>query len=43
MLDKSLDECVCKNQLVLDGNIDIYENNNALDEWICSVEKFVYN
>ena len=43
MMDKSLVDCVCKNQLVLDGNIDIYENNNILDEWISSIEKFIYN
>jgi deoxyadenosine/deoxycytidine kinase len=43
MLDKSLPDCVCKNQLVLGGNIDIYENSNILDEWINSIEKFIYN
>ena len=43
MLDKSNNDCVCKNQLVLDGNIDIYQNNNILDEWIYSIEKFIYN
>ena len=43
MLDKSQIDCVCKNQLVLDGNIDIYENTNVLDEWICLIEKFIYN
>ena len=43
MLDKSSTECVCKNQLVLDGNIDIDENSNVLDEWINLIEKFIYN
>ena len=43
MLDKSLVNCVCNNQLVLDGNIDIYENNYILNEWINSIEKFIYN
>jgi deoxyadenosine/deoxycytidine kinase len=43
MLDKSLSDCVCKNQLILDGNIDIYENSNILDEWINSIENFIYN
>jgi hypothetical protein len=43
MLDKTQIDCVCKNQLVLDGNIDIYENTNVLDEWICLIEKILYN
>jgi deoxyadenosine/deoxycytidine kinase len=43
MLDKSLPECVCDNQLILDGNIDIYENNSILSEWISSIEQFIYN
>jgi deoxyadenosine/deoxycytidine kinase len=43
MLDKSLSDCVCKNQLILDGNIDIYKNSNILDEWINSIENFIYN
>ena len=43
MLDKNLPECVCKNQLVLDGNYNIYENQNVLKEWINSIEKFIYN
>lgn len=43
MMDKSMAECVCKNQLVLDGNTNIYQNNNVLDEWINSIEKFIYN
>ena len=43
MLDKSLPECVCDSQLVLDGNIDICENDHILNEWISSIEKFIYN
>lgn len=43
MLDKNLSECVCKNQLVLDGNNNIYENVNILKEWISLVENFIYN
>jgi len=43
MLDKNLSECVCKNQLVLDGNNNIYENNNILKEWISLIENFIYN
>jgi deoxyadenosine/deoxycytidine kinase len=43
MLDKSLPDCVCKNQLILEGNEDIYENGHILNEWILSIEKFIYN
>ena len=43
MLNRSSSECVCDNQLVLDGNKDIYENNDILNEWISSIEKFIYN
>ena len=43
MLDKNSSECVCKEQLVLDGNYNIYENENILNHWIDSIEKFIYN
>jgi deoxyadenosine/deoxycytidine kinase len=42
MLNKSSSECVCKDQLVLDGNNNIYENEDVLNEWINSIEKFIY-
>jgi deoxyadenosine/deoxycytidine kinase len=42
MLDKSCSECVCNEQLVLDGNNNIYENEDILKEWINSIEKFIY-
>jgi deoxyadenosine/deoxycytidine kinase len=42
MLDKTSSECVCKEQIVLDGNNDIYENEDILKEWINSIEKFIY-
>jgi deoxyadenosine/deoxycytidine kinase len=43
MLNKSLVDCVCDDQLVLDGNVNIYENMDVLSEWILSIEKFIYN
>jgi deoxyadenosine/deoxycytidine kinase len=43
MLDTSSGECVCQKQLVLDGNIDIYENQNQLKEWITDIDCFVKN
>ena len=43
MLDKGSSDCVCKDQLVLNGNDNIYENENILKQWISSIEKFIYN
>jgi deoxyadenosine/deoxycytidine kinase len=42
MLNKLSPDCVCDNQLVIDGNHNITENNALLQEWILSVEKFIY-
>lgn len=41
MLDKLSDECVCNDQLILDGNIDIYENEQQVEEWIGEINKFI--
>jgi len=41
MLDKEEKECICNNQLVLDGNVDIYANSNILNEWLESITKFI--
>ena len=41
MLDTNKPECICDNQFVLDGNIDIYQNDNQLQEWIQEIEKFI--
>jgi len=41
MLDKSYSECVCAQQIILDGNNDIYENEDILKEWVDSIEKFI--
>lgn len=43
MLDKSSNDCVCKEQLILNGNHNIYENENILKEWINIIQKFIYN
>jgi len=43
MLDKENQECVCFDQLILDGNIDIYENKNQVNEWINQIDKFTRN
>jgi deoxyadenosine/deoxycytidine kinase len=41
MLDKEKTNCICEDQFVLDGNIDIYENCHQLDKWIQEIEKFI--
>lgn len=43
MLDKENIECVCLDQLILDGNVDIYENKNQVNEWINEIDKFTRN
>jgi deoxyadenosine/deoxycytidine kinase len=43
MLDKENQECVCLDQLILDGNVDIYENKNQVNEWINEIENFTRN
>ena len=43
MLDKQNQECVCLDQLILDGNVDIYENKNQVTEWINEIDKFTKN
>jgi deoxyadenosine/deoxycytidine kinase len=43
MLDKNLKDCVCETQLILDGNVNIYENTKQLDKWIEEITKFIQN
>lgn len=43
MLDKETQDCVCKDQIVLDGDVDIYENKKQLEEWIWEIDKFIKN
>jgi deoxyadenosine/deoxycytidine kinase len=35
------DDSICSDQLVLDGNVDIYENKTKLDEWIQMIDHFI--
>jgi len=43
MLDVNSQSCMCKEQLVLNGNIDIYENKEQISEWIDQINKFIHN
>ena len=41
MLDINTNNCLCKNQIVVDGNADIYDNPNNLAQWICDIQTFI--
>jgi deoxyadenosine/deoxycytidine kinase len=43
MLDKERSSCICDTQLILDGNVNIYENKNQVEEWITNINEFIYN
>jgi len=43
MLDVSSTDCICKEQLVLNGNIDMNKNKDQLTEWIQQVNTFIHN
>ena len=43
MLDKNSEDCICKDQLILNGNIDIYENKEQINEWIDQINMFIHN
>jgi deoxyadenosine/deoxycytidine kinase len=43
MLDLNSESCICKEQLVLNGNIDIYQNKEQINEWIDQINTFIYN
>ena len=43
MLNKESVDCVCNNQLVLDGNVDIYENSCQVKDWVNQIDNFISN
>jgi deoxyadenosine/deoxycytidine kinase len=43
MLNTSSPSCICNNQLILDGNIDIHENENQIEEWINKIDIFIHS
>jgi len=43
MLDVNSNNCVCKEQLVLNGNVDIYENKEQLNKWVQTINSFIHN
>ena len=42
MLNTDSTNCVCKQQLILNGNSDIYEDTNELEKWIEEIKNFIY-
>ena len=43
MLDTNSEDCICNDQLILNGNIDIYENKEQISEWIDQINTFINN
>ena len=43
MLDSTKNECFCKDQLVLDGCVDIYKNKEQVNIWIKEIDDFIIN
>lgn len=41
MFNVSATFCICKTQLKIDGNVDIYKNKEKLSEWIEEIDKFI--
>lgn len=37
------DKSICKIQLTLDGNMDIYDNDHIMQDWIKTTEQFIYD
>jgi len=42
MIDINSIDCICKDQLILNGNIDIYENKEQLELWIEQINTFIH-
>ena len=42
MIDISSIDCICKDQLILNGNIYIYENKDQLELWIEQINSFIH-
>jgi deoxyadenosine/deoxycytidine kinase len=41
MLDATKDSCVCRDQIVFDGNIDIFQNEEHLEEWLKKIDELL--
>jgi deoxyadenosine/deoxycytidine kinase len=43
MLNEFMSKRICTNQLILNGNVNIYENKAQLETWISNIDRFIYN
>ena len=43
MIDPLSPNCVCKDQLVLNGETNIYEKIDVLDRWLAKIDDFIFN
>jgi len=43
MLEEFTNQSICTEQLILDGNIDIYENKDQVKKWVCEIDCFIKN
>jgi hypothetical protein len=42
MINPYSTKCICKDQLLLNGQINIYENKEALEEWLEQIDVFIH-
>jgi len=42
MMNLNNPNCLCKKQMILNGNVDIYENEDELNKWIQNIHSFIY-
>ena len=42
MLNTSSKKCVCNQQLILNGNNNIFEDSKELEKWIQQINDFIY-
>jgi deoxyadenosine/deoxycytidine kinase len=42
MLETFVQDSICSDQLVIDGNIDIFENENMIDKWSHDIDAFIH-
>ena len=42
MINPYSTKCICKDQLLLNGQINIYENKEALTEWLEQIDVFIH-
>jgi len=41
MINTFSKNCVCKDQLIIDGSQNIYENTNLVDSWLEKIDEFI--